>query len=279
MHTKTTFLPRLRSSAPRTAGLALAAATAVLSLSACQGSDHGAETADGPTTAGVSDGRQAPGGEKQHAKPQRLLWMGDSIAEAEAPAIRAAMKADRVGFRSAAATGGGGVIGPIAAPTWKDLPKELRSFKPDVVAYQITTYDWGTPAEQRAGYERLARTVNGAGADLLIVSAPPFKADDFYKPHIAAINSAPKSAEQVADSHPDTVHFLDASALWGTDRTAARAQRSKDGIHSCQQGSAAFAKWFGGELHARYSLAPAAVDQWATGSWTGDKLYDRLGCR
>ncbi|MFJ4909883.1 hypothetical protein ACIQCR_21065 [Streptomyces sp. NPDC093249] len=30
------------------------------------------------------------------------------------------------------------------------LTKDLASFKPDVVAHQITTYDWGTVTEQRA---------------------------------------------------------------------------------------------------------------------------------
>ncbi|MFJ4909884.1 hypothetical protein ACIQCR_21060 [Streptomyces sp. NPDC093249] len=61
-------------------------------------------------------------------------------------------------------------------------------------------------------------------------------------------------------------------------------QRGKDGIHSCQQGAAVFAVWFGKELGERYGFAPAAPATWATwatwatGAWTGDKVYGPLGC-
>ncbi|MEU8539589.1 SGNH/GDSL hydrolase family protein [Streptomyces sp. NPDC048717] len=250
--------------------LTLVATSAALGLTACQDSATGTRSGGGATTART--------GTAQDATPRRLLWMGDSIGEAEAPALGAAIKAGGAEFASMAAAGGGGVIGEIAAPTWDELPKKLASFKPDLVAYQITTYDWGTAKEQRAGYERLVKTVNDAGADLLIVSAPPFKIDDFYKPHEAAIKTAPQSAREVAARHPDTVRFLDASALWGTDGTAAKARRGGDGIHSCQQGSAAFAVWFGKELNQRYGFTPAAPEQWATGSWTGAKVYGSLGC-
>ncbi|ATL31392.1 SGNH/GDSL hydrolase family protein [Streptomyces formicae] len=248
----------------RPAALALIAAAGVVALAACGGGQPSGEQS--------SDARK-------NAKAPTVLWMGDSIAEAEAPALGAALKAGDADFTSMAAAGGGGVVGEIAKPTWGQLAKELKSAKPDVVAYQITTYDWGTPDEQRAGYERLAKQVNEAGADLVIVSAPPFKIDDFYKPHAAEIKTAPKSAEEVADKKEGKVRFLDAAALWGTDHAAPKAQRSKDGIHSCQQGSAAFAQWLTGELGKRYSFEPAPLDRWATGSWTGDKVYAPLGCK
>ncbi|MFD9789347.1 SGNH/GDSL hydrolase family protein [Streptomyces sp. NPDC059070] len=263
--------PRFGRPARRTALLAAVVTAAALALTACQGSGGGSGAASaGSTPAADRD---------SHAKPHKLLWMGDSIGEAQAPALGAAMKAAEAEFTSMAAAGGGGVVGEVASPTWDALPKQLASVKPDVVAYQVTTYDWGTSEEQRAAYERLVKTVNEAGADLLLVSAPPFKIDDFYKPHEAAIKSAPRSAQAVAAKHPDKVHFLDATALWGTDGTAAKAQRSKDGIHSCQQGSAAFAHWFGEQLKKRYGFTPAPVGQWATGAWTGDKVYGQLGCR
>ncbi|MEV5758601.1 SGNH/GDSL hydrolase family protein [Streptomyces tendae] len=259
-------------------GYALAAAVA-LALTGCQGSGTGVEvSASDSAAAGTPDGGKDSSDGKRDDRPRRLLWMGDSIGEAQAPALDAAMKAGGVAFKSVAAAGGGGVVGEIAAPTWDSLPKTLKSFAPDVVAYQVTTYDWGTPAEQRAAYERLVKTVNEAGADLLLVSAPPFKLDDFYQPHEKEIESAPQSAKNVAAKHPDTAAFLDASALWGDDSGAEQAQRSEDGIHSCQQGSAAFAVWFGEQLEKRYGFDPAAADAWATGEWTGDKVYSRLGC-
>ncbi|MFD4831267.1 SGNH/GDSL hydrolase family protein [Streptomyces uncialis] len=272
MNSKNSFSPR-RGHIVR---LALLAATSGLALTACSGTDDA--PARSTTTAAVPGDQSSAGSEKKDTGPDKLLWMGDSIGEAQAPALGAAMTAGGITFKSVAAAGGGGVVGEIAAPTWETLPKELDSFKPDVVAYQITTFDWGTPQEQRAAYERLVKTVNDAGAELIIVSAPPFKVDDFYKPHAAAIDTAPMSAKSVAEQHPDTVHFLDASTLWGTDSTAAEAQRSKDGIHSCQQGSAAFAQWFGKKLNTLYPFTPAAAGQWATGAWTAEKVYGKFGC-
>ncbi|MFF3488980.1 SGNH/GDSL hydrolase family protein [Streptomyces sp. NPDC002701] len=276
MKNNETILPSARRRAARLpAHIGVVALVGVFGLTACQRTETTKSTVPAGEGASTAAGSDAQG----NAKPSKLLWMGDSIGEAQAPAIGAAMKADGVEFKSMAAAGGGGVIGEIAAPTWEDLPKELSSFKPDVVAYQITTYDWGTPAEQKAGYEKLAKAVNDAGAELVLVSAPPFKIDDFYKANEAAIKTAPKSAQYVASQNPDKIHFLDASVLWGTDSAAAKAQRSKDGIHSCQQGSAAFAQWFDKELGKRYSYPPAPADQWATGPWTGDKVYGPLGCK
>ncbi|GCD92913.1 SGNH/GDSL hydrolase family protein [Embleya hyalina] len=282
MNSQTYPSARRRRTVRLTVGIALATATGVLGITACDDSDKKSTTTVGRSDATASPtgaGRESSGAANTNTKVAKLLWMGDSIGEVEAPALGAAMKANGTEFKSIAAAGGGGVIGEVAEPTWEQLPGELGSFKPNVVVYQITTYDWGKSEEQHASYERLVKTVTDAGAELVIVSAPPFKIDDFYKPHEAEIKTAPKSAKDVADKHPGKVHFLDAAALWGTDGAAAKAQRSNDGIHSCQQGAAAFAHWLGKELGKRYSFTPAAADRWATGSWTGDKVYARLGCK
>ncbi|MGC0417748.1 SGNH/GDSL hydrolase family protein [Embleya sp. AB8] len=288
MNSETNPSTRRRRTLRLTARIALVTAAGVFGLSACDESDKKSDAADGRSDSAASAtapsataraGREPSGAGSKNVKLAKLLWMGDSIGEVEAPALGAAMKANGTEFKSMAAAGGGGVIGEVAEPTWEQLPNELGSFKPNVVVYQITTYDWGKTAEQHASYERLVKTVTDAGAELVIVSAPPFKIDDFYKPHEAEIKTAAKSAKDVADKHPGKVRFLDAAALWGTDGTAAKAQRSNDGIHSCQQGSAAFANWLGKELGRQYSFTPAAVDRWATGSWTGDKVYGRLGCK
>ncbi|MYS79255.1 SGNH/GDSL hydrolase family protein [Streptomyces sp. SID5474] len=289
MKRQTNTSPRRRRTVRRATAIALAAATAVLGLTACDDSDNksaaGGDRSDvgaPPASAPSADSKASGTGTgTKNQKLGKLLWMGDSIAEAEAPAIGAAMKAGGTEFKSMAAAGGGGVLGPpeLAQSTWDQLPNELGSFKPNVVVYQITSYDWGKPEEQRVGYERLVKTVNDAGAELLIVSAPPFLIDGFYKPHEADIKTAPKSAKEVADKHPGKVRFLDAAALWGTDNAADKAQRSKDHIHSCPQGSAAFAQWLATDLAKKYGYTPAPVDQWATGSWTGDKVYLKLDCK
>ncbi|MFD7669179.1 SGNH hydrolase domain-containing protein [Streptomyces sp. NPDC059788] len=260
------------------AGALLVTGASLLALTGCGNPTSGN---DRDTAASSS---AAPAGNNGGKKISKLLWMGDSIAEAEAPALDAAMKAGGVEFKSIASTGGGTVVkgegptGKFAEDTYKELAKAAGSFHPDVIAYQVTTYDWGTPAQQGSSYEHLAKVAADAGAELVLVSAPPFKIDEFYKSHEAAIKSAPGAAKQAADKNAGQVRFLDASSLWGTDSSAAKAQRSQDGIHTCQQGAAAFANWFGGQLGKHFSFTPAPADQWAKGSWTGSKVYGQLKC-
>ncbi|MBP0456718.1 SGNH/GDSL hydrolase family protein [Streptomyces montanisoli] len=267
---RTLIRPRQRRPAAAVAALTMAAGAV---LAGCGGS------------AGTGVRSEPAPSASAHAKDKKVLWLGDSIAGVEALPLGAALKASGVGFRNDSSDGGGTIVEgdkmslPIARSTWKRLRKDLASYRPDVLAYQITTYDWGTPQQQRASYEKLAKAAGNAGADLVIVSAPPFKVDDFYKKHAADIESAPKAAAKVADADGAKVAFADASALWGTDAGAAKAQRSADGIHSCQQGSAAFAKWFTERLGKRYGFAPAPPDEWATGPWVSNQRYAKLGCK
>lgn len=270
MHTET----RPHRTAPRhrrpaaLAALALVTVSAGAALAGCGGSGGG--------TGADASGQQKAG--------KKVLWMGDSIAGAEAPPLGAALTASGQRFKDASSDGGGTVVegdkmsAPLAQDAWKALKKNLASFHPDVIAYQLTTYDWGTPAQQRASYEKLAKAARDAGAELDLVSAPPFKIDDFYKKYEGAIKSAPKVARQVADASGGTVRFVDTTPLWGTDSAGAKAERSKDGVHSCQQGSAAFAKWFTERLGKQHGFTPAAPGKWAQGSWTGDKRYAQLKC-
>jgi hypothetical protein len=234
----------------------------------------------GVSTASPGEGH---GAARQQAPGVKVLWMGDSIAGAEAPALEAALEAGGVEFRNATSDGGGGVVAGddkvtamLATNTWKTLKENLASFRPTVIAYQITTYDWGTPSQQLSAYQKLARTAKDAGARLVLVSAPPFRIDDFYKPHENAIRSAPAMAAKAAEAAH--MSYLDASKLWGSDYAAAKAQRAKDGIHSCQQGSAAFGTWFAKQLGEQVGFVPAAPTVWATGSWTGDDRFVELGC-
>ncbi|MFD1540820.1 SGNH/GDSL hydrolase family protein [Nonomuraea guangzhouensis] len=221
---------------------------------------------------GASNGQAATG--------VRVLWMGDSIAGAQAPALEAALKAGGVAFRNATSDGGGNIVAGdnkvtamTAADTWKTLKENLASYRPTVIAYQITTYDWGTARQQLAAYQKLSQAAKDAGARLVLVSAPPFKIDEFFKPHENAIKSAPAMAAKAAHAV-----YLDAAELWGNDHAAAKAQRAKDGIHSCQQGSAAFATWFVKRLGELGGFTPAAPSVWATGPWTGDERFAKLGC-
>ncbi|WP_438289795.1 SGNH hydrolase domain-containing protein [Streptomyces sp. HUAS TT7] len=265
---------RSRRLAPRALCAAAVAAVLGAALVGCgsQDSQSGADAA-GPTKAGAT------------GSGAKVLWVGDSIAGAEAPALGAALKASGVTFKDASSDGGGTVVdggdeitGKISEDTWKELATNIGSFKPTVIVYQVTTYDWGSQDKQRAAYEKLARTAKDAGAKLVLVSAPPVKIDDFYKKHEPQMRTAPKAAEEAAKNSGGAAVFLDSAHLWGTDPGAARAQRSSDGIHNCQQGAAAFAKWLGERLGPQAGFEAAPVDKWAKGSWTGDARYGNLKC-
>ncbi|MET3985745.1 SGNH/GDSL hydrolase family protein [Streptomyces sp. PvR034] len=279
--------PRTTRSGPRRATAFCAAALlGALALTACgNGSGRtddataGADTArqDPPASAPATDTGTGTGTLK---KPAKLLWMGDSIAVGEALPVTAALKSSGIAVTSMASDGGGGVLGPaeLSGSTWKTLADQLKSLRPDTVAYQITTYDWGSPQEQRQGYEKLIATVEAAGAHLVLVTAPPFDTSGFYADHKGDIASAPAAAKAAVAAHPTDASFLDASALWGTDATAPRAQRSSDKTHSCQQGTARFAQWFSTELGKLAGFSPAAPEGWANGAWTTSDVFAKLNC-
>lgn len=92
-----------------------------------------------------------------------MLFLGDSVAAGEAVPLAAAFDASDVVFESLAADGGGNAVGPFSEEMWDTLPGRITSADPDVVIYQITTYDWGGEEEQRTAYEKLlVRQGNGA---------------------------------------------------------------------------------------------------------------------
>ncbi|WP_256340512.1 SGNH/GDSL hydrolase family protein [Streptomyces sp. 2231.1] len=271
------FSLRSRRLSPLSPRFGAAIAVLGIALVGCgQGSDS---REDGSGSAAQANNDAQVGGQDT-----RVLWMGDSIAGTEGPALGEALKASGVEFKDVSSDGGGNVVGgdkmiePIARDTWERVPKDIKSFRPTVVAYQITTYDWGSKDQQRTAYEKLARTAKDAGAKLVLVAAPPFEIGDFYKDHKDAIRTAPEAAKEVAQSSGGAVVFLDSAQLWGTDAKAKKAQRSSDLVHNCQQGAAAFAKWFTEQLGKQSGFTPASVDTWAEGSWAGDKRYADLKC-
>ncbi|MFF3002259.1 SGNH/GDSL hydrolase family protein [Kitasatospora sp. NPDC057940] len=248
--------------------LCAAVLAAVLALTSCGSSP--AEDGGGPGPAKA----EAEG----LKKPSRILWMGDSIAVGQAQPLAAALKSTGIELTSIAADGGGAAVGPVAMSSG-DIASRLASVRPDLVAYQITTYDWGSPQVQQQAYEKLIGTVKAAGARLVIVTTPPFDTgDDFYAPHKADIESAPGAAKAAVAAHPGDAFFLDASALWGTDFKAPQAQRSNDRTHSCQQGTAKFAQWFTTEVGKLAGFSPADPKSWANGDWTRSDVFAQLNC-
>ncbi|GAA1778928.1 SGNH/GDSL hydrolase family protein [Streptomonospora arabica] len=238
----------------------------VLVAAGCSGHSTASDTS-GPT--GAADSPSGP-------ELSTVLFLGDSVAAGEALPLAAAFEASDVGFESIASDGGGNVVGPFSDKNWEKLPGQITSAEPDVVVYQITTYDWGSRTEQRDAYDRLLSTVTDAGARLVFVTSPPIKPDDFYRPHMGELERAPEAARTVADSSEKAV-LLDAGAVWGDTYqqvTDGKAYRSADGIHTCPQGAARFTEWLLGELAKRYSgFTPADAQEWANTGWSADEHF------
>ncbi|QPZ39445.1 SGNH/GDSL hydrolase family protein [Paramicrobacterium chengjingii] len=208
-----------------------------------------------------------------------VLFLGDSVAAGQAVALQQGFAESGVKFVDATSVGGGNVVGPNAEKQWETLPDQLEDAAEGVVIYQVTTYDWGTPDEQRDAYSRLAEAASSIDADLIFVSMPPLKPDDFYAPHMEELTSANEQAKSVADDL-DGVEYLDASTVWGDDYSREHdgaIDRSDDGIHTCPQGAARFASWTLDELAELYSgFKPAEPDAWANTGWADSDVFH--GC-
>jgi hypothetical protein len=209
-----------------------------------------------------------------------VLFAGDSIAVGEALPLAAAFQASGVEFQSIAAEGGGNVVGPFSDESWPKLSEQIASARASVVVYQLTTYDWGTEEQQRAGYDKLLKAATATGANLVLVSAPPIRPDDFYQPHMADLDRAPDVARTVVEASSGQSGMLDATAVWGKTYQQTRdgkADRSADGIHTCPQGAARFATWLLTELAKRHpGFTPATPGTWANAGWSADKHFH--GC-
>jgi hypothetical protein len=259
-----------------TAGATLLASTAVLItvLSGCSSTSASSST---DTTPAAQTSTTDGGGHS-------IMWLGDSIAKTEAPALGAALEAAGAHFDDETSDGGGLMVDPggdeseLYQDTWSQVQAAIEEKKPNTIVYQITSYDWGTPEQQKEGYQKLADEAESVGADLVIVSGPPVVSDTFWGPHVAEMATTSASAKSVAEASGGKVTFLDASALWGMDPADAKAQRANDGSHGCQQASASFAAWFMPEFEKVSGLKSADPKTWATGEWTSNEVFAKYDC-
>jgi hypothetical protein len=216
------------------------------------------------------------------ADAPKLLWMGDSVADGLAGPLADAAATSGLQMQSIASTGGGNVSGiaELTTSTWEQLTARLASFSPDVVAYQVSTYDWGTEDEQRAAYERLLKTVTDAGATLVFVTMPPIRVDGFYADHMEELERTSRLVAEVADGSGGKAVAWDSAEVWGSsyqlDRDGKR-DRSPDGVHTCPQGAARFTAWLLDHLAAHYpGFTPAAPESWANAGWAAGPAFQ--GC-
>ena len=207
------------------------------------------------------------------APTTRVMMTGDSIAFDEWPAVAAAMTASKVATGSYVSPGAGLLDTKYDSSTV--IEKAVTDFHPDLVLYQGSLWDYGTPAEQRSAYDQFASVVVATGARLAFITIPPLRADQANK-QLATLTGIMK---EVADQYPGQVFVLNSDGAWGPTFTQdvngdKVPERKPDGVHVCPSGAAMYALWLTNELQLRFTdFVPAPPAKWATGKWVRDPRY------
>ncbi len=207
------------------------------------------------------------------APTTRILMTGDSIAFDEWPAVAAAMTASKITIDSYVSPGAGLLDTKYDSSVFID--KAVTDLHPDLVLYQGSLWDFGTPAEQRAAYDQFADVVLATGARLALITIPPLRADQAT----AQLATLTQVMHEVADEHPGQVFVLDSDGAWGPQFTQdvngdKVPERKPDGVHVCPSGAAMYALWLMDELQQRFDgFVPAPPEEWATGKWVDDPRY------
>jgi peptidoglycan/LPS O-acetylase OafA/YrhL len=207
------------------------------------------------------------------APMQRVIMTGDSLAFDEWPGVAAAMTASNIVIGSYVSPGAG--LLDTKYPSLAEIEKAVTNFHPDLVLYQGSLWDYGTPDQQRIAYEQFTDFVLASGARLGFITIPPLRADqhnDLLAPLTGLMN-------EIAAAHPSQVFVLDSRGAWGPvfeqDVNGDKIpERKPDGAHVCPSGSAMYALWLTAELQQRFAgFEPAPAASWATGAWVDDPRY------
>ncbi|MEV6560910.1 acyltransferase family protein [Nocardia sp. NPDC051756] len=233
-----------------------------------------------PRPAAISiDGGGVTAATPQGPPLRRLMWAGDSVGAQLALPLNSAATASGLTFESIAEAGGGNVVGPFSEQNWPQITARITASRPDVVVYEITTYDWGSESEQRLAYHRLVDTVTKVGGHVMFVSLPPIRPDEFYAPHLADLARTFPTARSVADNSAGRAIAVNADEYWGPTFTPdlngdGRLDRAPDGIHTCPQGAAGFTNWLLGQLARHFSgFTPAQPASWIDTGWAASKEF------
>jgi hypothetical protein len=227
-----------------------------------------------PTSASVPTTTLAPTTMTTLMAPtQRVIMTGDSLAFDEWPGVAAAMYASKIAIGSYVSPGAG--LLDTKYPSLEEIEKAITSFHPDLVLYQGSLWDFGSPDQQRAAYESFTDFVLASGARLGFITIPPLRADQ----HNDQLTPLTGLMNEIADAHPGTVFVLDSTGAWGPvfaqDVNGDKIpERKPDGAHVCPSGSAMYALWLTSELQQRFAdFTPAPATAWATGPWVDDPRY------
>lgn len=206
----------------------------------------------------------------------RVLWVGDSVAADEAPAIIAALAATGVSVLDGAYAGRRLVAsdGVDVAPMYETL---LDDASPQLVITQLSLWDAPFSGErQRAALSWFRDLVVGRGASLIFVTPPPIR-PDLVDP---GMQRQIAIAAEIAASDPEHVRLLDSSAVWGLTVHAdldgdLAPDRKPDLVHVCPQGAARLTIWLTEQLTQQVGgFVPAPIGEWVTGTWNQDQHYD-----
>ncbi len=208
------------------------------------------------------------------APTNRVLMVGDSIAFDEWPAVASALYAGKISIGGYVSPGAGLLDTRYDSTTAID--KLVVDFHPDLVLYQGSLWDSGTPDEQRAAYEQFTDFVLGHGARLALITIPPLRADHQDPANLGALTGI---MHDIADAHRGHVIVLDSDGVWGPAFTQdvngdKVPERKPDGVHVCPSGAAMYAIWLMNQLHEQFAdFVPVPPELWASGAWVGDPRY------
>jgi peptidoglycan/LPS O-acetylase OafA/YrhL len=208
------------------------------------------------------------------APTTRVLMVGDSIAFDVWPAVASALFADRISIGGYVSPGAGLLDTRYDSTT--EIDKKVVDFKPDLVLYEGSLWDFGTAEAQRAAYERFTDFVLGHGARLALISIPPLRADHQDPANLGSLTGIMRD---IAAEHPGEVIFLNSDEVWGPvfaqDVNGDKVpERKPDGVHVCPSGAAMYAIWLMNALQQHFTgFEPAPPASWATGEWVGDPRY------
>jgi hypothetical protein len=208
------------------------------------------------------------------APTSRVLMVGDSIAFDEWPAVAAAMYAGGIAIGGYVSPGAGLLNNRYDSTT--DIDKMVVDFRPDLVLYQGSLWDWGAPEDQRAAYERFTAVVLGQGSRLAFITIPPLRAAQADIDRLAPIKQIMRD---IAAQHPGQVIVLDSDDAWGPvfneDVNGDKVpERKPDGLHVCPSGAAMYAVWLTNALEERFTgFVPVPPAEWAAGPWVDDPRY------
>jgi hypothetical protein len=204
----------------------------------------------------------------------RVLMVGDSMAFDEWPAVGSAMFAGKISIAGYVSPGAGLLDTRYDSTT--EIDKMVLDFKPDLVLYQGSLWDSGTPEAQRAAYERFTDFVLGQGARLAYITILPLRADHQDPANLGALTGI---MHDIADQHPGEVMVLNSDEIWGPEfiqdvNGDKVPERKPDGVHVCPSGAAMFTLWLNDQLQHRFAdYVPAPTADWATADWINDPRY------